>query len=65
MDWLKTWLIAAAGAAIIIAVWFGRLPSLRRARTASDGRPNMTWWMTLGVAVIVTAYTANRAPGYL
>ncbi len=65
MDWLKTWLIAVVGAAIIIAVWFGRLPGVRRARHASAGHPNMVWWVTFGVAIVVDAYAANQLPDHL
>jgi hypothetical protein len=65
MDWLKTLLIAAAGAVIIIAIWFGRLPAMRRARTRGNSGPTMVWWLSLGLAVVLTAYLANRLPDSL
>ncbi len=62
MDWLKTWLIAAIGAVMIIAIWFGRLPAARRARNRPGDGPTMVWWVSLGFAVVLTAYLANRLP---
>lgn len=65
MDWLKTLLIAAGGAAVIIAIWFARVPAIRRARTGSNGGPTMLWWISFGLAVLVTAFLANRLPDTL
>ena len=65
MDWLHTLLIAAAGAASIIAIWFGRLPDIRRARTCSNGGPNMIWWVSFGAAVVLVAFLANQLPDSL
>jgi hypothetical protein len=62
MDAYKTLAFAAIGAVIIGVVWFGKLPAVRRARTAVAGRPNMIWWVTFGAAVLVTAFVANQLP---
>jgi hypothetical protein len=62
MDWLHTLLIAAVGAVVIVAIWFGRLPAIHRARTGGSGGPTMLWWVSLGIAVLVTAFLANRLP---
>lgn len=65
MDWLKTWLIAAGGGAVIIGIWFGRQPGVSRARTGNGGRPTVVWWVSLCVAVVLTAFLANRLPDSL
>lgn len=65
MDWLKTLLIAAGGAIVIIAVWFGRIPAVRRARRASNGAPTMVWWISFWAAVVLAAFLANRLPDTL
>jgi uncharacterized membrane protein len=65
MDWLHTLLIAAAGAVVIVGIWFGRLPGVRRARRASNGGPNMIWWISFGAAVVLVAYVANQLPDSL
>lgn len=65
MDWLTSLVIAAVGAAIVIVVWFGKLPSIRRARTGSGGHPNLVWWVSFGTAVLLIAYTANQLPDHL
>ena len=62
MDEYKTLLFGALGAVVVAAVWFGRAPAARRARTANDGRPNMIWWVSLGLAVVMTAILANQLP---
>jgi hypothetical protein len=62
MDWLRTLLIAAGGAVVIIAIWFGRIPVVRRARRGSNGAPTMGWWFSFWVAVVLAAFLANRLP---
>ena len=65
MDWLTSLVIAAVGAVIVIAVWFGKLPSVQRARIESGGHPNLVWWVSLGTAVLLVAYIANQLPDHL
>lgn len=60
MEMVETVLIAGGAAGLIGAVWFGRWPLLRRARTDSDGRPNVYWWASFWVAVLLGAFLANR-----
>lgn len=62
MDWLHTLLIAAFGWAIVAAIWFGHLPNIRRARRSSNGGPNMTWWVSFSIAVVLVAFLANQLP---
>jgi hypothetical protein len=65
MDWLQTLAIAAVGAVVVIAIWFGNRPAVRQARTASDGHPNLVWWVSFGTAVVLIAYAANQLPDHL
>jgi hypothetical protein len=60
MEMLETAVIAGAVAGLIGVVWFGRWPPLRRARTESDGHPNVYWWASFCTAVVVGAFLANR-----
>jgi hypothetical protein len=65
MDGTETLAFAAVGAAVVIAVWFGKVPAVRRARTASAGRPNAVWWVSFGLAVVLLAFAANQLPDHL
>jgi hypothetical protein len=65
MDWLKTLLIAAGGAVVIIAIWFGRLPAMCRARKDNGGSPTVGWWVSLCIAIVLIAFLANRLPDSL
>jgi hypothetical protein len=65
MDTVETYVFAAVGALIVIAVWFGKLPAVRRARRASAGRPNAAWWVSFGTAVLLAAVLANLLPDHL
>ena len=60
MEILETVGIAGGAAGLIGAVWFGKWAPLHRARTESDGHPNVYWWASFCAAVLVGAFLANR-----
>lgn len=60
MEIFETVLIAGGAAGLIGAVWFGQWPVFRRARTESDGRPNLYWWASFCAVVLLGAFLANR-----
>jgi hypothetical protein len=65
MSMYDTLSFAALGLLVVITVWFGRSPAMRRARSASQGHPNMFWWASLWVAIVLTAIVANQLPEIL
>jgi hypothetical protein len=58
----QTLTFAAISLLAVTAVWFGKVPALRHARTASAGRPTMRWWFTLSAAVLAIAFIAHQLP---